>query len=140
MTIDVNSKRLNHELIQKARSLAGIKGYVTNLDILNEEIIACYHHLFQVEAAFRMAKSDLKARPIYHRKRDSIEAHLTIVMAALAIGKSIEAQTGISIKKFVKLQQPIRTGIITINGKEFVAEPDIPPSIRSILDNLSSGH
>ncbi len=88
MTIDANSKKLNHELIQKARSLAGIKGYVTNLDIPNEEIIACYHQLFQVEAAFRMAKSDLKARPIYHRKRDSIEAHLTIVMAALAIGKA----------------------------------------------------
>ena len=140
LTIDANSKKLNHELIQKARSLAGIKGYVTNLDIPNEEIIACYHQLFQVEAAFRMAKSDLKARPIYHRKRDSIEAHLTIVMAALAIGKSIEAQTGISIKKFVKLLQPIRTGIITINGKEFVAKPNIPPSIRSILDNLSSGH
>ena len=87
-----------------------------------------------------MAKSDLKARPIYHRKRDSIEAHLTIVMAALAIGKSIEAQTGISIRKFVKLLQPIRTGIISINGKKFVAEPDIPLSIRGILDKLSSGH
>ena len=140
LTIDAKSKRLNYELIQKARSLAGIKGYVTNLDIPNEEIIACYHQLFQVEAAFRMAKSDLKARPIYHRKRDSIEAHLTVVMVALAIGKSIEAQTGISIRKFVKLLQPIRTGIISINGKVFVAGPDFYISIRGILDKFSSGH
>jgi len=140
LTIDTNSKRLNHELIQKARSLAGIKGYVTNLDIPNEEVIACYHQLFQVEAAFRMAKSDLKARPIYHRKRDSIEAHLTIVMAALAIGKNIEVQTGISIKQFVKLLRPIRSGVITINGNETIAEPETPESVKDILKKLSSGH
>jgi transposase len=66
-----------------------------------------------------MAKSDLRARPIYHRKRDSIEAHLTIVLAALAISRSIEYQTGISIKQFVKLLRPIRSGIVTINGKKY---------------------
>jgi hypothetical protein len=49
-----------------------------------------------------MAKSDLQARPIYHRKRDSIEAHLTIVFAALAVSRWIEHQTGWSIRKFVK--------------------------------------
>jgi hypothetical protein len=49
-----------------------------------------------------MAKSDLQARPIYHRKRDSIEAHLTIVLAALAVSRWIEAATGWSIRKFVK--------------------------------------
>ncbi len=140
LTIEGQSKRLNQTLIDKAKSLAGIKGYVTNLDIPDAEVIAFYHQLFQVEATFRMAKSDLKARPIYHRKRDSIEAHLTIVLAALAISKSIEMQTGISIKRFVKLLRPIRTGIITINGNELIAEPEIPASISTILDKLSSGH
>ena len=140
LTIEGQSKSLNQALIDKAKSLAGIKGYVTNLDIPDAEVIAFYHQLFQVEATFRMAKSDLKARPIYHRKRDSIEAHLTIVLAALAISKSIEMQTGISIKRFVKLLRPIRTGIITINGNELIAEPEIPASISTILDKLSSGH
>src|SRR5437879_10088381 len=50
----------------------------------------------------RMAKSDLQARPVYHRTRDSIEAHLTIVFAALAVSRWIEHQTGWSIKKFVR--------------------------------------
>lgn len=140
LTIDAQSKRLNLELIDKARALAGIKGYVTNLDIPDDEVIASYHQLFQVEASFRMAKSDLKARPVYHRKRDAIEAHLTIVLAALAIGRNIEAQTGISIKQFVKLLRPIRTGVININGSEMVAEPEVPASAKLILDNLSSGH
>jgi hypothetical protein len=39
-----------------------------------------------------------RARPICHRKRDSIEAHLTIVFAALAVSRWIEAQTGWSIR------------------------------------------
>jgi len=87
-----------------------------------------------------MAKSDLRARPIYHRKRDSIEAHLTIVLAALAISRSIEFQTGISIKQFVKLLRPIRSGIVTINGKEVLAEPEVPESVETLLSRLSSGH
>ena len=54
-----------------------------------EFVIGAYHQLFQIEKSFRMAKSDLQARPIYHRKRDSIEAHLTIVFAALAVSRWI---------------------------------------------------
>ena len=69
-----------------------------------------------------MSKSDLKARPIFHHKRDSIEAHLTIVFAALAIGRMIEYRTGISIKRFVNTVRPIRSGIVIINGKEYLAE------------------
>ena len=40
-----------------------------------------------------MSRSDLHARPVYHCKRDSIEAHLTIVFAALTVSLWIEHQT-----------------------------------------------
>ncbi len=140
LTIQATSKLLNQKLIDKARALAGIKAYVTNLDIPDEEVIAYYHQLFQVEASFRMAKSDLKARPIYHRKRDAIEAHLTIVLAALAISRNIEYQTGISIKKFVKLIRPLRSAIVTINSEEVFTDPELSPEIRLVLNNLASGH
>ncbi len=140
ITVKAKSKQLNQKLIDKARALAGIKGYVTNLDVSDAEVIGFYHQLFQVEASFRMAKSDLRARPIYHRKRDSIEAHLTIVLAALAISRNIEYQTGISIKQFVKNLRPIRSGVVTINGAEVLAEPEIPLKIQSMVSRLSSGH
>ena len=140
VNVTPKSKQLNQKLIDKARALAGIKGYVTNLDIPDDEVIAYYHKLFQIEATFRMAKSDLRARPIYHRKRDSIEAHLTIVLAALAISRRIEHQTGISIRQFVKILRPIRSGIVTINEKEVLAEPEIPESVERLLSRLSSGH
>ena len=140
VTIKAKSKQLNQKLIDKSRALAGIKGHVTNLDMTDEDVIACYYQLFQVEASFRMAKSDLRARPIYHRKRDSIEAHLTIVLAALAISRNIEYQTGISIKQFVKSLRPIRSGVVTINGAEVLAEPEAPSTVQTLLNRLSSGH
>ena len=79
-------KSINRALEAKARALAGIKGYITNIpDPTPEFVIGAYHQLWHIEKAFRMSKHDLRARPIYHYKRDSIEAHLTVVFAALAV-------------------------------------------------------
>lgn len=133
-------KQLNQRLIDKAYALAGIKGYVTNLDLPDEQVINHYHRLFQVEKSFRMAKSDLRARPIFHHKRDSIEAHLTIVMAAMALGKTIEAKTGISVKQFVKTLRPIRSGVVTINGSDYPIEARIPEDTKLLIHKLSAGH
>lgn len=140
LTVKAKEKRLNQALIDKARALVGIKGYVTNLDIADEQVISCYHQLWQVEQSFRMSKSDLKARPIFHRKRDAIEAHLTVVLAALAIGRKIEHCTGLSLKRFIKTMRPIRSGTVVINGKEYIAEAIIPSSVASMLEKLRLGH
>jgi len=133
-------KMLNQNLIDKAYALAGIKGYVTNLNLSPQEIINAYHQLFQVEASFRMAKSDLKARPVFLHKRDMIEAHLTVVFTSLAISRRIEKLTEVSIKRIVKTLRPVRSGIITINGEEYPVEPEIPEDIHILLQKLESGH
>ena len=100
---------MNRTLEAKARALAGWKGYTTNLaacpdgtPVTAEFVIDAYHRLFQIEKSFRMSKHDLAARPIYHHKRESIEAHLSIVFAALAVGRWIEERTGWSIRRFVR--------------------------------------
>ena len=79
---------------------------------------------------FRMSKSDLQARPVYHRKRDSIEAHLTIVFAALAVGRWIEAQTGWSIRKFVKTARRYRTIEIQAGRQTIIAADPLPDDLR----------
>ncbi len=100
-------KSVNRELEAKARGLAGLKGYITNLpDPSPEFVIGVYHRLFEIERSFRMSKHDLAARPIYHHKRESIEAHLTIVFAALAVSRLVDKRTGWSIKKFVRTSTP----------------------------------
>ena len=72
------TKSVNRELEAKTRALAGWKGYTTNLTGQPADfVIGAYHQLWRIEKAFRMSKHDLQARPIYHRTRDSIDAHLT---------------------------------------------------------------
>lgn len=91
---------VNDALIEKTKLLLGIKGYYTNLiDETDTTIIAHYHSLWHVEKAFRMAKSDLEARPIFHHKRESIEVHILIVFVSLCMAKAIEMVTNLSIKK-----------------------------------------
>jgi transposase len=98
--IKETEQALNTELVEKTTMLLGIKGYYTNLtDTDNETIISHYHSLWHVEKAFRIAKSDLEARPIFHHKKESIEVHILIVFISLCIAKSIELLTNISIKK-----------------------------------------
>lgn len=140
LSIKMKQKKLNQALIDKAKILAGIKGYVTNVKLPDDQVIASYHELWHVEQSFRMSKSDLKARPIFHHKRDSIEAHLTIVLAALAIGKIIESKTGLSIKRFIKTIRPVRSGIVTVNDKEYPAEAEISTDIKALVRKLHTGH
>jgi transposase len=140
LSIKTKDKKLNQTLIDKARALAGIKGYITNLDAPDMQVISAYHQLWHVEKSFRMSKSDLKARPVFLHKRDSIEAHLTIVLAALAVAKMVEYKTGVSIKRFVKTMRPIRSGIVNINGQEYPAEAEIPNDVIPLLQNLKTTH
>ena len=127
-------KTINRELEAKARAVAGLKAYITNMvDPTPEFVIGAYHQLWHVEKSFRMSKHDLRARPIYHRKRDSIEAHLSVVFAALAITRLIEDRTGWSIKKFVRTARRYRTVQIRARGQILTAADPLPPDLRDAL-------
>ena len=104
-----------------------------------EQVIAAYHDLYQVERSFRMTKTDLAARPVFHRLRDSIEAHLTVVFAALAVSRDAQARTGMSINKIVKTLRPLRTATITLGRQQITAEPRIPAEAQTILNDLTQG-
>ena len=84
---------LNQELIDKHKRLLGLKGYYTDLNLPNTEIINYYHNLYKVEHAWRIAKSDLQTRPIYHHKEESIRNHLLICFVALTISVYLELKT-----------------------------------------------
>ncbi len=143
LSVTTKQKTLNQALIDKAKTLVGIKGYITNLplsEVSNQKVIAYYHQLWHVEQSFRMSKSDLKARPIFHHKRDAIEAHLTVVMAALAIQRRVERQTGITRKKIIRELRPLRSGTVNIAGNTYTAQAFIPPSVKPLLKKLRAGH
>ena len=85
-----------------------------------------------------MSKHDLQARPIYHHKRESIEAHLSIVFAALAVSHWIEHQTGWSIKKFVQTLRRYRTVTIRAGNHTLTAADPLPADIQDVLATITT--
>lgn len=70
----------------------GLKGYLTNTNLSKEQIIENYGHLWKIEKAFRISKHDLRIRPIYHRVKRRIEAHICIAFVAYKVYKELERQ------------------------------------------------
>ena len=68
----------------------GIKAYLTNTDLSKEDVITNYSNLWYIERAFRMNKSDLRVRPIYHRLRNRIEGHICICFTAYTVLLELE--------------------------------------------------
>ncbi len=136
--LDGATKSINRDLEQKARSLAGFKAYLTNIaDPTPDAVIGAYQRLYKIEKTFRMAKSDLAVRPVYHRLRDSIEAHLTIVFAAMAVSHWIETTTGWSIKKFVTTARRYRTTWAKIGTQTVPIRKPLPDDPREALNKIS---
>jgi Transposase DDE domain len=133
------TKSVNRTLEAKTRALAGWKGYTTNLTTEPADfVIGSYHQLWRIEKAFRISKHDLQARPIYHRTRDSIEAHLTVVFAAMALSHWIEHQTGWSIKKFVRTARRYRTVQIRAGRQILTAADPLPDDLAEALAKINS--
>ncbi|UTA68585.1 IS1634 family transposase [Emticicia sp. 21SJ11W-3] len=70
----------------------GLKGYMTNTKLSKDEVIENYGYLWQIERAFRISKTDLRIRPIYHRIQHRIEAHICIAFCAYKVFKELERQ------------------------------------------------
>jgi len=68
----------------------GLKGYVTNTNLPRNKVIENYGQLWHIEKAFRISKTDLRIRPIYHRIKNRIEAHICICFSAYAVYKELE--------------------------------------------------
>jgi transposase len=127
-------RSVNRALETKARAPAGLKAYITNLENPTPEfVIDAYHRLWRIEQSFRMSKHDLRARPIYHHKKDSIEAHLAVVFAALAVTRLIEDCTGWTIRRFVRTARRYRTIHIRAGTHLLTAEDPLPADRRDAL-------
>lgn len=63
----------------------------TNIhDWSDEELWKTYIQLSEAEAAFRIQKSDLCIRPIWHQKEERIKAHILVCFLAYALWKTLQ--------------------------------------------------
>ncbi len=81
---------LDEAKIEEDQKWDGLKGYLTNTQLEAQEVTKNYSHLWQIEKAFRISKTDLRVRPIYHYRQRRIEAHMCIAFAAYAIFMELE--------------------------------------------------
>lgn len=132
---------LNEKLIEKNKKLLGVKGYYTDLEeneVSNQTIIERYHELYKIEQAFRISKSDLQTRPIFHFKEEPIKLHILICFIALVLSKHIELQTNASIKRFIHECKKITDGRLTnkITNKEVRIRVALNEEVAGFLQKL----
>jgi len=101
--IEIDYEKYNHDQVWD-----GLKGYVTNTKLSDKDVIENYKNLWHIEKAFRMSKTDLRIRPIYHRLRSRIEAHICISFTAYCIYKELERvlyveKSSLSLKKAAEI-------------------------------------
>jgi len=104
---DVNIE-IDYSKIAQDRYWDGLKGYITNTQLEPKDVVESYNKLWYIERAFRMSKTDLRIRPIYHRLKDRIEAHICISFTAYSIYKELERalykeKSLLSVKKAAEL-------------------------------------
>jgi transposase len=103
---------IDYEKYKNDSGWDGLKGYITNSQLSKEAIIENYKHLWQIEKAFRISKTDLKIRPVYHRLPRRIEAHICITFVAYKLYKELERilqqkDAAISAKKAIEIAMNI---------------------------------
>jgi transposase len=101
---------LDEAKVAQAARWDGLKGYLTNTKLPPDEVIETYGHLWQIERAFRVSKTDLRIRPMYHYRRRRIEAHVLVAFVAYTIYKELERRLGqeglaMSPKRAIELSQ-----------------------------------
>jgi len=136
---------LNEDLKAKTERLLGIKGYVTNIPpetLSNEQVISYYQELWHVEQAFRMSKTDLKTRPIFHHTHDAIKAHVLLCFMALMIGKFLEIKTGLSLRRIRDILWNVHEAHIedTLTGKRITLQSNLEDFHKSNLSKAILSH
>jgi len=102
-----------------------------------------YMRLSQAEDAFRVSKSDLNLRPVFHQKTQRVEAHILVCFLSLALWRTLEMWThgkglGDCARRLVEEVATVRSMDVVLPVKEdesqqtrevrlrVVARPDRP--------------
>ena len=136
---------LNEELKMKAEKLLGIKGYVTNIPsetMSDSQVISYYQELWHVEQAFRMSKTDLKTRPVFHYTHDAIKAHILLCFIALMVGKFLEIKTGLSLRRIRDIPWDVHEAHIqdALTGKRIILQSNLENFNNSKLSQVVLSH
>ena len=130
---------INYQKYKADSKWDGLKGYLTNTKLSKDEVIENYRQLWKIENAFRISKTDLRIRPIYHRLRNRIEAHICIAFCAYKVYKELQRQLKdkrlpISPEKAIDILKTIyRVSIVTPYSKDKESRLFLPNDEQRLL-------
>lgn len=132
---------IDYGKIEESKKLDGYFGFITNTDLTGKEVIAQYKGLWQVEQSFRITKSNLKIRPVYHFVDRRIKSHFIICYIAFALIRLLEFRL-----KQASVYQPldslheklhqIKAIKMDIDGFKSLIISDIPAELVNIFNSL----
>ena len=135
------SLKIDDDKIKIDEKWDGLKGYITNSSMNKEEILQNYKNLWQIEKAFRVAKSELKIRPIFHFKRERIEAHICLNFVAYKIYKELERilklkKSTLSPEKVIQIIQNITQISVLMPDNDIIDKTLILTEEQKIVQEL----
>lgn len=126
------SVSLDQAKIDQEKLWDGLKGYITTTSLPPKDILTHYGQLWQIEKAFRISKSDLQMRPMYHFVRRRIEAHLCIAFCAYKVYKEAERQLRVK-KSDLSVERLIEAIGTIMEIKIDLKQEDVPVITRLIV-------
>ena len=144
LTMEGDTKvEINHAMIEQDAVWDGLKGYLTNTSIPTADVSTAYHNLWNVERAFRIAKSKIEVRPMFHFTRRRIEAHICICFVALKVYKELErhlkaANIGMSIDKVLNMAKTVTTIVFRLPESGKVITKTMPMKRHQRIAKLFS--
>jgi len=135
------SLKIDESKIKNDEKWDGLKGYVSNSSMTKQEILENYKHLWQIEKAFRVAKSELKIRPIFHFKRERIEAHICLNFVAYKVYKELERilkikKSTLSPEKVIQIIQNISEISVLTPNNEIISKTLVLSDEQKLVQEL----
>jgi len=133
---------IDYQKYENDKKWDGIKGYITNTDLKKEVVVSRYRELWQIEKVFRISKTDLQIRPIYHRRRNRIESHICISFMSYLMYKELErllvaSNLKISVEKAIEQINKIYEIVIPdTSGGQTMFRPNNNPIQQKIIDMI----
>jgi transposase len=130
---------ISQEKIAVDEKWDGLKGYMTNTDLPASEVYGQYNGLWVIEKAYRITKSTLEMRPMFHFTQRRIEAHVCICFVAYKVYKELErilksCGINLSVDKVLNIAKTITTLKIRlpVSGETISKTMLITPKHKSI--------
>ena len=124
----------------KVRDEARLDGkylITTSDDTLSAEDIALgYKNLLEAERGFRDLKGTILLRPVYHRKKDRIRAHVLICFLALVIIRVAELRAQSTWRRIGDQLGPIKQGHFRSPDGQFTQRTELSTEQRQLLKTL----